>query len=148
MAGDRPPVVALDGVERSFGAVRALAGVDLACPPGRFLVTVALDLIFPVKQASTINSFLLGSAEPPAMGEGLYLVPRIGFEAEAFDHRLRLRCGGYLEPPFLAGSQLRPHGTLGFELFLFDILAPWSVSASVDVAARYLSMSFGIGWWT
>ena len=32
-----PPIVSLDGVERSFGAVRALAGVDLVCHAGECL---------------------------------------------------------------------------------------------------------------
>jgi hypothetical protein len=117
-------------------------------PPGRFLVTASLDVIFPVKGATTFTSFLLNTQPAPAIGEGLYLVPRVGFEAEAIDHRLRLRLGGYLEPPFLEGSQIRPHGTWGFELFLFRLFADWSVSAAMDVANRYLSMSFGIGWWT
>ncbi len=116
-------------------------------PPGRFLVTVALDIIFPVRGATTLTPFLLGTT-PIAAGEGLYLVPRLGFEAEAIDHRLRLRSGGYLEPGFVEGSSIRPHGTAGFEVFLFNFLADWSISASVDFAARYLSMSFGVGWWT
>ena len=116
-------------------------------PPGRFLATLALDVIFPVKNATTLTPFLLGTA-PKAVGEGLYLVPRLGLEAEAIDHRLRLRGGGYLEPPFLDGSSTRPHATFGFEVFLFNFLADWSISASADYADKYLSMSFGVGWWT
>jgi ribose transport system ATP-binding protein len=37
MAAGRPPIVSLDGVERSFGAVRALGGVNLACDAGECL---------------------------------------------------------------------------------------------------------------
>lgn len=116
-------------------------------PPGRFLVTAELDLIFPVQHATTLTPFLQGT-EAIAVGESLSLVPRLGLEAEVIDHRLRLRGGGYLEPPFLQGSSTRPHGTFGLELFLFSLGADWSVSASMDVANRYLSMSFGIGWWS
>ena len=116
-------------------------------PPGRFLATISLDVIFPVKGATTLTPFLLGTTPRP-VGESLSLVPRVGFEAEAIDHRLRLRAGGYLEPPFLQGSNVRPHFTFGFELFLVRLLADWSVSASMDVAAGYLAMSFGIGWWS
>ncbi|MBL8952192.1 MAG: hypothetical protein JNK82_15525 [Myxococcaceae bacterium] len=116
-------------------------------PPGRFLATFELDVIFPVKNATTFTPFLTGTL-PRAVGEQVSLVPRLGFEAEAIDHRLRVRSGGYLEPPFLAGSSLRPHFTWGFELFLLNLGAAWSISASMDVAKSYLSMSFGIGWWT
>jgi ribose transport system ATP-binding protein len=37
MVVDRPPIISLDGVEKSFGAVRALQGVDLACRAGECL---------------------------------------------------------------------------------------------------------------
>ena len=37
MAGTAEPIVRLDGVEKSFGAVRALAGVDLAVAAGECL---------------------------------------------------------------------------------------------------------------
>ncbi len=116
-------------------------------PPGRFLVTLELDVILPVANATTLTPFLLGTTRIAA-GERLSIVPRLGFEAEAVDHRLRLRSGGYLEPPFLDGASIRPHFTWGFELFLFRLGADWSVSASMDIADRYLAMSFGIGWWT
>ncbi|CAN5337338.1 sugar ABC transporter ATP-binding protein [soil metagenome] len=37
MTAAQPPVISLDGVKRSFGAVRALGGVDLAVKAGEFL---------------------------------------------------------------------------------------------------------------
>ena len=37
MSGAVEPIVRLDGVEKSFGAVRALAGVDLAVAAGECL---------------------------------------------------------------------------------------------------------------
>lgn len=60
MAGDRPPIVGLDGVERSFGAVRALAGVDLACPPGRCLGLVGHN----GAGKSTLMGVLAGTVTP------------------------------------------------------------------------------------
>jgi hypothetical protein len=116
-------------------------------PPGRFLVTVQLDLILPVQGATTLNPFLTGTA-PIAAGSTLSLVPRAGTEIEAIDHILRLRLGGYLEPAVLAGTSVRPHGTFGFEVFLLHVLFDWSVAASGDIANRYFSMSLGLGWWT
>jgi len=60
MAADRPPMVGLDGVERSFGAVRALAGVDLACPPGRCLGLVGHN----GAGKSTLMGVLAGTVAP------------------------------------------------------------------------------------
>ncbi|MBK7859371.1 MAG: hypothetical protein IPJ65_12260 [Archangiaceae bacterium] len=116
-------------------------------PPGRLLVTAGLDLIFPVHGATTLTPFVYDTPAVPT-GENASVVPRLGFEVEAIDHRLRLRSGGYLEPPFVQGSSIRPHFTWGTEVFLLNIAADWSVSASMDIANRYLAMSFGIGWWT
>jgi hypothetical protein len=100
-----------------------------------------------VRNATTLNPFWSGST-PLAAGASLALVPRTGTEFEASDHLLRLRLGGYLEPAVLAGTNVRPHGTFGFEVFLLRVLFDWSVSASADVADRFFSMSLGIGWWT
>ena len=60
MAADRPPTVALDGVERSFGAVRALASVDLACAPGRCLGLVGHN----GAGKSTLMGVLAGTVAP------------------------------------------------------------------------------------
>ena len=60
MAGERPPIVALDGVERSFGAVRALAGVDLACAPGRCVGLVGHN----GAGKSTLMGVLAGTVTP------------------------------------------------------------------------------------
>lgn len=116
-------------------------------PPGRFLVSLQLDLYLPVSGATTLTTFIQGTA-PVAAGDSLALVPRLGTESEAIDHRLRLRVGGYLEPAVVAGSKLRPHGTGGFEVFLLHLLFDWSVSAAVDLAPRYFSMGIGLGWWS
>ena len=116
-------------------------------PPGRFLVTVQLDFVLPVSNATTMRTFLNG--EPPvSTGASLSLVPRAGTEIEALDHLLRLRLGGYIEPALIAGTTVRPHGTFGLELFLIHVLFDWSVSAAADVADRFFSMSLGLGWWS
>ncbi|MFO1048948.1 MAG: sugar ABC transporter ATP-binding protein [Geminicoccaceae bacterium] len=60
MAAHPPPIVALDGVERSFGAVRALAGVDLACPPGLCLGLVGHN----GAGKSTLMGVLAGTVVP------------------------------------------------------------------------------------
>lgn len=114
--------------------------------PGRLLLSAQVDFIFPVSNATNLSSFLYGTV-PPLVGNAVYVVPRTGAEYEVFENRLRARLGGYLEPAFINGQAARPHGTLGFELFLFHLLAPWSVGAAVDIAPRYFSVSVGLGWW-
>jgi ribose transport system ATP-binding protein len=60
MAADRPPIVSLDGVERSFGAVRALAGVDLACRAGECVGLVGHN----GAGKSTLMGVLAGTVTP------------------------------------------------------------------------------------
>ncbi len=60
MAAVPPPIVGLDGVERSFGAVRALAGVDLACSTGECLGLVGHN----GAGKSTLMAVLAGTLAP------------------------------------------------------------------------------------
>ena len=57
-AGER--IVSLDGVEKSFGAVRALAGVDLACDAGECLGLVGHN----GAGKSTLMHVLAGTLRP------------------------------------------------------------------------------------
>ncbi len=88
MAADRPPIVVLDGVERSFGAVRALAGVDLACLPGRCLGLVGHN----GAGKSTLMGVLAGTVTPD---QGRILVEG-GDVTQGYDvlvaHRHGVRC--------------------------------------------------------
>jgi ribose transport system ATP-binding protein len=60
MAAGPPPIVSLDGVERSFGAVRALGGVDLACRAGECLGLVGHN----GAGKSTLMAVLAGTLAP------------------------------------------------------------------------------------
>ncbi len=67
----RPPLGAhISGVSRRFGAVEALAGVDLAVPPGSFSV-----LIGPSGCGKTTLLRLLGGLDAPTAGEVRYHEP-------------------------------------------------------------------------
>ncbi len=115
-------------------------------PRGRVLLTTQLDLVLPVKGATTIRSFLYG--EPPsAAGAQVYLVPRVGSEWEVLDDRLRLRLGGWVEPNYVSGTNVRPHLTSGFEWRVVKLYFDWSVSSSVDLAPRFLAFSVSLGFW-
>ena len=60
MAASQPLIVGLDGVERSFGAVRALGGVDLACRAGECLGLVGHN----GAGKSTLMAVLAGTLAP------------------------------------------------------------------------------------
>jgi ribose transport system ATP-binding protein len=60
MAGGNEPIVKLDGVEKSFGAVRALAGVDLAAAAGECLGLVGHN----GAGKSTLMHVLAGTLRP------------------------------------------------------------------------------------
>ena len=62
MSGGNEPIVSLDGVEKSFGAVRALAGVDLAVTPGECLGLVGHN----GAGKSTLMHVLAGTLRPDA----------------------------------------------------------------------------------
>jgi ribose transport system ATP-binding protein len=60
MSGGNEPIVKLDGVEKDFGAVRALAGVDLAAAPGECLGLVGHN----GAGKSTLMHVLAGTLRP------------------------------------------------------------------------------------
>jgi ribose transport system ATP-binding protein len=62
MSGETEPIVRLDGVEKSFGAVHALAGVDLAVKPGECLGLVGHN----GAGKSTLMHVLAGTLPPDA----------------------------------------------------------------------------------
>ncbi len=115
-------------------------------PAGAWLLSVQLDAVLPVANATTVRSFLFGEPALPT-GASFYVVPRLGVENELLPKRLRLRLGTWLEPNLVQGSQVRPHGTFGFEVFVFRLYDDWSISAALDAAPRYFAASIGIGWW-
>jgi len=81
--------------------------------------------------------------------------PRLGLESEVVPRYLRLRAGSYYEPPRIAGTRSRVHGTGGFDVKLFSwsifgLLHPfdyWQLSLSADAARLYLNTSLSLGFW-
>jgi hypothetical protein len=68
---------------------------------------------------------------------------------------MKLRAGSYLEPASSSFSNLRLHGTVGFDLKLFhwsvfgalEEFDAFSLSTAVDGAKNYLNTSFSLGLW-
>ncbi|MBL9038215.1 MAG: hypothetical protein JNG84_06875, partial [Archangium sp.] len=116
----------------------------------KWLLTAQLDVFFPVQGATLVGAFLQQpdfDAKPA--GYQLSFQPRFGVEKELFIDLLRLRTGTYLEPPLVeTGPFVRPHWTVGFELFLFKLgKERVSFGLSLDFANRYMNMSFGFLVW-
>jgi len=83
-----------------------------------------------------------------AEGEGPSLQPRLGLEADVAKQLLRLRAGGYYEPPRF-DNPLVPHVTAGAGVYLFTWLQGlrWRAAASLDWAPGEPSIGVGLETW-
>jgi hypothetical protein len=88
-------------------------------------------------------------------GERLSVTPRLGIEAEPVSNRLQVRMGGYLEPSRFREGSARMHGTLGFNLKIFessffgmyDRGTPFAVGFGTDLSTRFFSWGISAGIW-
>ena len=122
-------------------------------PRRYYLLTADLWFNGRVSNGVGVESFLFQTVQ--RSGEKITVSPRLGFEAEVWPTRFKIRAGTYLEPTRFAQSSPRVHGTLGFDLHLFRWnvfgLWPrdyrWQLTGAFDAARAYASFSFGIGGW-
>ena len=158
--GARPTYrVAPSGVGGSSGQDRAPssrpqepAGQDLdrEYRGGRYLLLSAEVVVVGAREGLVgMEGFLLQEREP--VGEKVTLSPRIGAEAELLRRRLRLRLGSYYEAGRFSHISGRLHGTSSLLVRLFD-LRLWghhgiSFAPGVDVAPRYVNVSFFLSLW-
>ncbi len=115
----------------------------------KFLLTGQLDIFFPVQGATTVNAFLNQPDVPsPPAGYQLSFQPRLGLENELVADLLRLRLGGYVEPPMVTTGPARPHLTFGVEVYLFKLgHERICFGLSFDFAHRYQNLSVGFLVW-
>ncbi len=115
--------------------------------PRRY-VLVSADLILSGKtqNGQGLTSFL--TQTPETSGAKHSVGVRFGVESEVLQNRMKVRGGTYLEPSRYQRSYYRPHGTLGFDVRLFDLWR-WSFrgTATVDVAPRFFDWGAAIGIW-
>lgn len=115
--------------------------------PRRY-VLVSADLILYGKtnRGQGLTSFL--TQEPETSGAKNSVGVRFGVESEILQNRMKVRGGTYLEPSRFQRSYYRPHGTMGFDVRLFDLWR-WSFrgTATVDVAPRFFDWGAAIGIW-
>lgn len=116
----------------------------------RWLITTQVDVLFPVYNATYVAAFLGQELGVPAVnaGDRISFLPRAAIEKEIWEDRLRLRAGGYLEPPLVPTGYLRPHATFGFELYLFK-LGPQRMAfgLSFDLAREFQNLSVAFVVW-
>ncbi len=117
----------------------------------RWLITTQLDVYFPVQNATYSAAFLEQGSGLDALtaGDQVSFEPRLGIEKELVQDRLRMRLGGYLEPPLVpTAPPVRPHITFGGEIYLFK-LGPSRIcfGISFDWARLYGNLSFAFMVW-
>lgn len=114
----------------------------------KWLILAQVDIVFPVQGATTVGAFF-GQAPAVPAGNRVNFQPRLAIEKELFPELLRLRLGGYLEPPINEfGPAVRPHLTWGFEIGLFKLgHEKLSFALSFDWANLYSNLSVGIVVW-
>ncbi|MGC4091241.1 MAG: CDP-alcohol phosphatidyltransferase family protein [Polyangiaceae bacterium] len=120
-----------------------------------FLLSASLDILGPMADAVGVESFLERTVQ--RSGRRASFSPRLGLETEAIRGWTRLRAGSYLEPTRFDGNPngARPHFTIGFDqrLFRWEVFglwtegSTWMLSASLDVARKYVSSGIGVGMW-
>ena len=116
--------------------------------PRRY-VLLSADIIAygKTRRGHGVDAFL--TQTPERSGEKVSYGARLGVESEIWPDRMKVRAGSYVEPSRFRRSYYRPHGTMGFDVRLFDIWR-WSVrgSGTVDLAPRYLNWAIAFGlWW-
>ena len=146
-------------------------------PRQHLLFTAEVLVSGPVEKGVTLASFLgqnspsaacleLPPAERPqcerdrpplpgGSGSEVNYSPRFGIETEPVLSLIKTRFGSYYEPNRLADDRVgRQHFTFGADLRVFATtwfgLTPevvYKLQASMDIAPRYESFSFGIGVW-
>lgn len=117
----------------------------------KWLISLQLDVLLPQKNATTVAGFLAQeTGEPPAYvaGDRVAFLPRLGIEKEVWADHFRIRGGGYLEPALVESGTMRPHVTVGGELYLFKV-GPQrlSLGLSFDFARLYQNLSVAILVW-
>jgi hypothetical protein len=130
-------------------------------PREHLLLTADLLVTGSVRRAVGLDRFL-GQSQgddpmaliPGSTGASVNFSPRFGIETEPIPSRIHTRFGSYYEPSRKQGTVGRQHFTFGADIRLFPTtwwgLVPeviYTAQASVDIAPRYQSLSFGIGVW-
>jgi hypothetical protein len=113
---------------------------------------VAVDVVLTGAVSGGENLQAFGKQVMQPSGRHLSPSLRGGVEWEGLPGRLRVRGGSYWEPSRISGVGGRLHGTLGFELAMFQFhVSRWQyrprIAFTGDIAARYGNAGVSIGFW-
>jgi len=137
----------------NLAARRLLHARYRAIPRRKLLLSMSMLATGPTRNAVGVESML--TQEVDRSGQRFSYTLRGGAEAEVIPHLLQLRAGSYMEPTRFRESDLRVHGTAGFEVRvlewsvfgLFDEEAQWRISGAIDASRQYFGWSLGVGVW-
>ncbi len=130
------------------GPAATPAEVPFDAAEGQLLVSMQVDLVFPVRNAISSATFTsLDPVAPEFIGAGTYVVPRLGLEHDTLPGRLRTRVGTWFEPSPFAGHPQRAHVAGGLDFRIGHFLIDWSVYGAVDVTERYYFYNLGVSAW-
>lgn len=132
-------------LEASFGDDEAAGDHHARYARHYHLVALDVGLRGPSDHAVDVDAWLVQRAIPS--GERVTPVLRAGYENELWPDSARLRAGSYLELSRVATVPPRVHGTLGFDLRLFDFIWQWKLTGLLDAAPRFLNVGLSIGLW-
>lgn len=115
----------------------------------KVLISAQLDVTLPVRDAVTVTGFLSQQAEAASRASDRFtFTPRLGLEQEVLPDLLRLRLGGFLEPPLVPTGLLRPHLTFGFEAYILPLFGQrLGVGLALDFAYRYANLTITYVLW-
>ena len=113
----------------------------------RSYLTVAADLVLigPGNGATGRGAWLAREEQP--VGRASSVSFRLGAESEFWPNQMRGRIGSYYEPSRFDASSGRIHGTVGFDLRLFQLIWVWRLSGVFDYARDYRNPGVSIGFW-
>ena len=132
---------------------RGLKSRYRSMPRQKVLLSAALLVSGPIQRGVGVESFLRQQVD--RSGRTTSLAPRVGIELEPLSDRLQVRGGGYVEPSRFHPELARVHGTLGFDLRLFDWSvfglfdddSTWRGGGFADVSRDYVSWGVSVGLW-
>jgi hypothetical protein len=131
-------------------------------PREHLLITAEILVTGPVARGVSLERFLgqnqdVYQGQPTAVGtsgQSVNFSPRFGIETEPVLNLVQTRAGSYYEPSRFGAPVGRQHFTFGADLRLGPTtwwgLVPeviYKLQASLDLAPRYESASFGVGVW-
>lgn len=99
----------------------------------------------PSKDAIGVQAWLQNDVQQS--GKSASFSPRVGAESEIWRDVLVVRTGSYWEPSRFEDTSGRVHGTLGFDLYLLELIWAWKGNFVLDIADNYINWGIGVGFW-